>query len=752
MRGGAWPLLVLCVACSGGAGQRNEDGGSPALRLLDRVPDTGTQTVALLDARFDRGAWLKAGRWLALAWPLGEDGIEIEVEVLRGPVSLRVAKVPGRHANHADAWGPFLDRTPVDRLAVAGPGESAALSLKVANPKSAPGVFVAGLVADRDDSIGRVVVRPLASHQAKGEIDVLEGMPRSADGGPVVARVNLVGDYREALVIPSGQESTFTLPVPAGAVALEWAAGLVADADPRGLGPVTLSIVGEWEGGRLDWQHAFDVGERFGDAFWIDGREEVAGDDLRVTFSVAGPPATGVAVAHPRITFQEPPADMPNLVVISMDTVRADRISGQLTPHLLRLAERGVLYENTVSTAPYTLPSHGSLLTGQYPTVHGAVRPDQRLRDEAPRLARILGTAGWTTAAFTGGGYVAPDFGFADGFESYTVNDALRFLPGAPAKPPRNIRGLEEDRWQQALRVAAGQRARPKTVHDWIGRHADRPFFLFVHSFAAHDYTPTPELFREICGNRCGSDWGWGRDLFPRRKPDFWKNTEIAEVDRDHMRHVYDAAVKNADAEIGGIIDAIEDAGLEGRTIIVVTSDHGEEFWEHGVLGHSRSLYETLLAVPLVLAGPGVPTGRVARPVSLVDIAPSLLRLAGHEDDARMQGRPLPWPGQESGEGPLVYSEVGTPLARMDALRMGRWKLIVSAGGDRRELYDLAADPGEMAEASAAQPKALDVLGRRREDLRGGLEALRGALGAADGARVTKATQAALDALGYVDD
>ena len=117
-----------------------------------------------------------------------------------------------------------------------------------------------------------------------------------------------------------------------------------------------------------------------------------------------------------------------------------------------------------------------------------------------------------------------------------------------------------------------------------------------------------------------------------------------------------------------------------------------------------------------------------------------------------MQGRPLPWPDQDSGEGPLVYSEVGTPLAHMDALRMGRWKLIVSARGTRRELFDLSADPGETAEASATQAKALEVMSLRRDSLRGGMEALRSALGDADGAEVTEATRAALEALGYVDD
>jgi choline-sulfatase len=342
-----------------------------------------------------------------------------------------------------------------------------------------------------------------------------------------------------------------------------------------------------------------------------------------------------------------------NLLLITIDTMRADHVGAYgyapaQTPAMDRLAREGVRFDRAYAAAPITLTSHASLLTGLYPPGHGARHNGVAMRGDVPTLAATLGDQGFATGAFVAAFPLDRRFGLARGFDAYgdrmPRGDSGRLANERPADAVID----EAIAWIDTLRGAGVS-------------PANRRFFLWVHLFEPH--APYGDPVRDR-----------GRTTIERY------DTEIAVADR---------AVGRLLASLGPEAD---------RTLVVLASDHGEAFGEHGEVGHSVFVYDTTLRVALILRGPGVAANRVVTdPVCLIDIVPTVTRLLGTRamDADGVDLRPA-LAGRRVALRPL-YAESFAPLldfgwSSLRTIREGRWKAIAAP---RPELYDVEADPGE---------------------------------------------------------
>lgn len=362
-----------------------------------------------------------------------------------------------------------------------------------------------------------------------------------------------------------------------------------------------------------------------------------------------------------------------NLLLISVDTLRADHLGAygytrDTSPHIDALARKGTLFEQAMSTSSWTLPAHASLLTGLYPSQHRVADDGVTLGTEIPTLAERLRDAGLYTFAVIAHIYVASPFGFDRGFDVF--DDSL-IEDGAT-----NPRGDAV-----VSRFLAHLDARPPG-----------PFFGFIHFYDPHwDYSaPAPfgERFADkgYTGPMDGS--------FTAMKPYLRAQSSIPPADLRALVDAYDGEIAWLDAQLGQLFAALEERGLDDRTTIVLTADHGEEFKEHARLGHGNTLFEEQLRVPLIVAGhPALARGRRAEPVSLVDIAPTLLALFGASPLERAPGISLA--SGDAAEERVLFAETIRYGLDLLAGRLGPHKRIEIRSAASHRLFDLASDPSE---------------------------------------------------------
>jgi len=421
----------------------------------------------------------------------------------------------------------------------------------------------------------------------------------------------------------------------------------------------------------------------------------------------------------------EPEAGQPNLLLISVDTLRADRLGcygykRPTSPTIDRLAEEGVLFENAIATSPQTTPSHMSIITGFYPRAHNVYMwgrdengtySGRVLSGEIPTLAEILKGYGYTNVAFTGGANVAGKIGFDRGFEIYD----------------------EESNSAAAV--------------EWLRENAEEQFFLFYHTYFTHaPYLPLPpygsrydpaylgkipsydELTEEL-GVVKGELWsGIWQALYNR----FWSKVNPADpADRYHLHALYDECIGYVDAVfIKELIDTLRTEGILDRTLIVFTSDHGEEFFEHGRKEHD-SIYGEVVRVPLIMRLPGALPGgmRIEQLVRGIDIMPTILELLGIPLDVEIQGTSLLAAATDGKELNLKahsdYNDFFPPV--IDSIRSGPWFLLMDqrtrSGGEPGDgslprffqLFNTDDDPGETRNLAEKYP---EVAARLRTELR----------------------------------
>jgi arylsulfatase A-like enzyme len=338
----------------------------------------------------------------------------------------------------------------------------------------------------------------------------------------------------------------------------------------------------------------------------------------------------------PKPRAVEPVKPSRGYILISLDTVSAQHLSlygyeRETTPFLESLAPKAVVFENAFVQLPGTLPSHMSMFTGLYPDQHNVFPPDGVLASEIPTLPEIFKAGGFQTIGHTDGGFVSGRFGFYRGFDEF--NDERIILWTKRDHTFR--RGLKS------------LRALPQ----------DQRFFLFVHTYAAHDpYTPPREC----------------QDLFWSGPPPEGAKLSASAVLIDHNRGLaplneeiadyycsqYDAEIRCLDTEIGYFFTGLRELGLADDVTVIITADHGEEFLQHGKMAHEQ-IYNENLRVPLVVVAPGVKGGRrIAQVVETVDIAPTLYELAGLSPPPGLPGRSLAplLTGAEKGSGGEAFT------------------------------------------------------------------------------------------------
>jgi arylsulfatase A-like enzyme len=422
-------------------------------------------------------------------------------------------------------------------------------------------------------------------------------------------------------------------------------------------------------------------------------------------------------------------ADGPiNVLLISLDTVRSAELgvygSGLPTsPSLDALAAEGVVFENAFATSPWTLPSHASLLTGLYPNRNGMRAARSVMPDWIASLPELLAAGGHGTAAAVNSHYLDRKRGFARGFEQFE-----HFHPRRRRENP--------------LEVA-------ETVLAWLRAMPPEPFFYFWHEYTAHsDYTALPEYLAPFEKPYDGVLDGTTKQLKQVREG-------AIEVDDDDVRHLlnlYRAGVRQVDAQVGRVIEELRSSGRLDRTLVVVVSDHGEEFLEHGGVLHGQTQYEEVLRIPLLMRGPGIPPGRrIHQPVSLVDVVPTVLALLGMDGPHDLDGRDLSplfsetasgnWPERALFGGAGHNTPGREPLR---SVRRGRYKLIHDPSRQQFELFDLQADPAERSDRAAALP---DVTSGLRADLESHWSQ---PVAAELLPQLSPEERAALEALGYV--
>jgi choline-sulfatase len=391
----------------------------------------------------------------------------------------------------------------------------------------------------------------------------------------------------------------------------------------------------------------------------------------------------------------------PNILLVTLDTLRADHASccgyfRATTPRLERLAAEGTLFCHAYCAVPTCAPSHASILTGQYALTHGVVRNGNILKPGQVTLAERLRRAGYATAAIVAAFPLNSRFGLGQGFDLY--DDKLP--PESASFPISTFEGLTVSGGFDRRADATAERAVA-----WLERERprDKPFFLWVHLFDAHaPYNPPPPHDR----------------LF---------TVAVGAPAEERSIAAYDGEVHFADEHLGHLLDALEAEGLAARTIVVAVSDHGEGLGQHDFEQHGLLLYEEAVRVPVVFRWPGRvrPERNVAAPISLVDLAPTLLDLASVPAQApAMAGRSLSrvLRGEEQPDlaRPIFLQRRDYEPGSNDApkvkgpqygVRIGDYKLIDAPEEGVTELYDLAADPGELHNVAAEHPERTTRLG-----------------------------------------
>jgi arylsulfatase A-like enzyme len=386
-----------------------------------------------------------------------------------------------------------------------------------------------------------------------------------------------------------------------------------------------------------------------------------------------------------------------NVILLSVDTLRADHLGSYGYRHDTapfieeRFARGGTIFENLVAAATITTPSHASMFTALSPVTHGTVHGMKRLPANIPTLAERLREAGIDTGAITENGWMGVSHGFGRGFDTFLENKSPDIM-----EPLGQVDATFEE------------------ARQWLEKHRDHRFFLFLHTFQVHaPYAPPPRYAQLFSDHEAGP---------------------IDEDSPSHLRQMadYDREIRYVDDELRRLFETIDALRLGDDTVFILTSDHGEAFLEHDVLQHGSRLDEEVVRVPLMFWGSGITAGRrVTTPVGHVDVMPTILELAGIDapdpiegsslvgllDDEKVQQRFANRPlyseargAQELGrENRLRHFQPPGFLVRVGDRKLERYR--TREGGFRYEYYDLSADPLERNDLYPERPEeARDLL------------------------------------------
>ncbi|HSB74118.1 MAG TPA: sulfatase, partial [Terriglobales bacterium] len=384
------------------------------------------------------------------------------------------------------------------------------------------------------------------------------------------------------------------------------------------------------------------------------------------------------------------------------------------SPNLAQIARQGVVFDNAISPAPWTLPAHASFLTGLLPHEHGADE-ESPLDTRHRTLGEALQARGYRTAAFSANSlYFSRRAGLSRGFiefDDYFYSSADMFSRTAWGRVlgPHFPRWLGRAQWPTIQRASEINRRALR----WIDSGPARPFLVFLNYFDLHTPRMPPEPYRSRFARVDVKGWALPDDGYPK----LTREQKLADTD------AYDAAIAYDDAQVQKLFTALQARGLDKNTLVVITADHGESLDDHGILRHRNDLYRELLHVPLIFWWPGkLPAGkRIETPISTARLASTLLDLMGQPDPAEFPGNSLAmlwrnpeaakqWPYPVSEVTRNIYAPANYPTHYGDvqSIVAPQWQLIV-AGTRPPELYRWVEDPAETRNL-ADSPAVHDVL------------------------------------------
>ena len=414
---------------------------------------------------------------------------------------------------------------------------------------------------------------------------------------------------------------------------------------------------------------------------------------------------------------QARPGKLQGAVLILLDTVRADHLScygydRPTSPHIDALARDGVRFERVIAPSPWTLPSVVALLTGEYAE---RVLPGKVTRS----LPEAFQQAGFTTAAVTEGGFVSTAFGLDRGFGTFEEEQGAIQLVGPRRPGDPHARGGIEQTFQRAKQ--------------WLSRHREERFFLLIHSYEPH----APYSRRTFAG---GMDSGVVGPVFRASSLPALQSGQIVLSDEeiDYVKALYDGGILETDRHVGIFLERLAALGIRDTTLVVLTSDHGEELGDHYRTrcgDHGHSLLDDLLKVPLIIDDPSrsYAASRVEAQVRTMDIMPTLLDLVGVPSHIPMEGRSLvPLMQGQSEPGRIAFG--GSPHSGPDRsyVRHRGYKYVrVTGAGTRRtmkliptppseQLYELRKDPGELHNLVDEEPELVAGFRKLLDDLSDG--------------------------------
>lgn len=405
------------------------------------------------------------------------------------------------------------------------------------------------------------------------------------------------------------------------------------------------------------------------------------------------------------------PVDGPNVLIVVVDTLRWDRLSINghdrvTSPAIDGLMRSSVRFDRAYSAAPWTLPAMASVMTGQWPGHHGALSYEARLPESAETLAERFAAQGYATAAMVGNPVAGSIAGLNQGFQEWDEAGARMVMRHSSEVVARRGMAMLEQLSRQ-----------------------EQPWLLWVHFHDPH-YPYLPDRQADWAAERVGRLEG-GEPIDQVR--DALATLSPGEIQQ--LRDLYDEEIAHSDRWVGRLLNVLPTLGVADDTIVVFLSDHGEELVDRGWMGHTRTLYEELVHVPLSVSVPGASPGVVKGPVSTVSLAATLYELTGVKAPRDLQAESLVplMGGEQVPEDAAVYFEVNfASTLEADAERQankrglltGDMKVVKDLGSGRVELYALGSDPGERTDLAETQPavvkELLPVLDRFEEKVKKG--------------------------------
>jgi arylsulfatase A-like enzyme len=359
-----------------------------------------------------------------------------------------------------------------------------------------------------------------------------------------------------------------------------------------------------------------------------------------------------------------------NLIFILVDTLRSDHLrcygySREISPNIDYLAEKGILFENSLAQSSWTKPSFTSIMTANHPTSVGITGMNDAVIDNITTVTELLKKEGYYTVAFISNPYLGREHGFAQGFDEYHT-----VFPTNLSVAKINADELNEE------------------VFKWLDKNKNKKFFLLIFYLDPHTPYAPPEPYDKLFS------------AVSRVSENLWKE-KISNPSKDYLNaliNLYDGEIRFFDHELGKLFERLKKLNLWEKSLIAFNADHGEEFYDHFWWQHNHTLYEELLRVPLIIYGPGLPEGiRVKAPIQHIEIFPTLFDLLGLDQSDTFTGQSatslIKNPDKEINK--LSYHETYMPGKEFIAARGTKWKIIFNVGKNTYQFFDLKNDPLE---------------------------------------------------------